>query len=109
MGEIVWYDVNFPDWNLTVTIPMPDLAVINDLFDTKPHFYEGLHKEYAEAYIQDYQVRALDALAHTLLTNGIQMTEVRDVLDFRFGPLLKEAVSCANDHWHILLKSIEEE
>ena len=106
-GEIMWYDVHFHEWDLSLTIPMPQLPVLLQLDQRHVNFGPELHKEYAEAYIESHQVLAADALAHALYTYGIQSPESQDNLDFRFGPRLDEAIALAADWWFKLCSKEE--
>ena len=98
-GRILEYDVRLPSWDVTICVPMPDLAVLMHLSVLHAAFRPELPREHAEFYIDRYQVRACDALSFALVTFDEQESPVRTHLRQRFGPMLGVARDGAARWW----------
>ena len=62
-GRII-YDVTFPKLKFSMTVPMPEMAVMLAISSERPAFSPDMPLEHAEAYVQSYRVRSIDALAY---------------------------------------------
>ena len=96
------YNVYFPGWDINIAVPMPQMPVFIHLARKHKSFGPGLHREYLEAYIQDYEVRPSDALAYALTTFHDQTEHTQSMLKFRLGPYLEQATEFAEDWWEEL-------
>lgn len=98
-NNIITYDVEVTDWQFTLRVPMPQLAVLLLLDLRYKNFSPDLHREHAEAYIRDFQVRAQDAFAYALSSFNSQDKSIREYFEFRFGEHLSEAREQAHRWW----------
>lgn len=89
--EAFVYDVCVVDVELLVTVVMPKMAVLLHIACTNPNFSPEMPSEHAEAYIQNYKVRGVDALAFAL-TRGEDLVAL-------FGSRYDEARLLASGWW----------
>jgi hypothetical protein len=92
-GRII-YDVTFPKLKFSMTVPMPEVAVMLAISEERPAFSASMPLEHAEAYVQSYKVRTVDALAYCLVSPH-DVPQLRNL----FGDRYEEADQLAHLWW----------
>lgn len=98
-GERIYYTVCIPKWGIVLEVDMPQRAVLSHLACLHPMFTPELHRETAEAYIQNYQVRSVDALAFALMHYDDLNDANQKALCKGINTSLKNAKEWANGWW----------